>query len=411
MTSRSIQLLERGSPRVLTESEWVDLGLDEAEAALRGTGVLRLRTSGAYRVIEPTQFVGSISLPRRSLRVSPKWPKLFEELQGFVAKVPSKAIPDRTEATESQELASVEIGPRFVASLDEAATAGLPFAYENLDEATSLPRGRFLVRETIRGFASKGIDHRAWCRVARPKPAEGLPEVLSSAATLLRMSNLMKPRDALRLSTLMEGLLLETVPVETSGAIASAHAIVERYAEWPELCDTMRLAVQILEGEREVWHLQLQLRYGSASFCNMDRLWELAIHEGLSRSRGTGVDVAFHPYQGEKQTLFSDGGPDIDPDVVVFADGRPRLVVDAKYSDASTFVADDVYQVLAYARRLKADGAVLVYTTTGASWRMLIGNSEDGVRVEALGIDVERSSRDLVRSLRESLLGYGLKTR
>jgi 5-methylcytosine-specific restriction endonuclease McrBC regulatory subunit McrC len=88
--------------------------------------------------------------------------------------------------------------------------------------------------------------------------------------------------------------------------------------------------------------------------------------------------------RGKKTLLYSDGGPDIDPDIVIYSEGSPQIVVDAKDFATSGADAAGVYQVNSYARHLKVRDAGLFYLAVEQDWSDSFG--DESIRIHAFGI-------------------------
>ena len=98
---------------------------------------------------------------------------------------------------------------------------------------------------------------------------------------------------------------------------------------------------------------------------DMERVFERYVTQGVVAAfrRCGPFDVSVQPLYRANQPVA--GQPDIQlrPDVVIHGDGRPLLVVDAKWKRllGSPLVTPDLYQVLAYCTTLPVRRALLVY--------------------------------------------------
>ncbi len=94
------------------------------------------------------------------------------------------------------------------------------------------------------------------------------------------------------------------------------------------------------------------------------------------------------------------------PDLLLEKDGRPILVLDAKWKRlaGTPLVTADVYQMLAYCTALGVTRAVLVYPgSRDRAWTYQLARSPVGVAVRTLRV---RGSRDACgRSLRGLVRG------
>jgi 5-methylcytosine-specific restriction endonuclease McrBC regulatory subunit McrC len=140
----------------------------------------------------------------------------------------------------------------------------------------------------------------------------------------------------------------------------------------------------VLLGESTVWNYYNEDNAGRSRFCDMDLLWEQAVYNMVKLiCIGTDLNPVFHPFAGSTRLLLEDGARTIDPDIVVFSPLAP-IVVDAKYSIASSANNADIYQMLAYLRSIDARCAVLVYLGDH-EWTEVIGKDRDKLLV-AVGL-------------------------
>jgi 5-methylcytosine-specific restriction endonuclease McrBC regulatory subunit McrC len=130
----------------------------------------------------------------------------------------------------------------------------------------------------------------------------------------------------------------------------------------------------------------------------MEKLWEHAIQMLLQRQIAKDDDVvALHPMRQSAIQLFHDGGPKLDPDIIIYRGGTPFSVVDAKYSLASSPSADDVYQLTCYVSRFQADNGLLAYVAEDNQTILQpIGTLESGARLFACFISLDAFSKSRV---------------
>jgi hypothetical protein len=80
-----------------------------------------------------------------------------------------------------------------------------------------------------------------------------------------------------------------------------------------------------------------------------------------------------------------------------FEAGKPAMIIDAKYSDTEQPAAGDLYQLLCYVRRLKADIGVLVYLSSQSTWHSMVGRAEGNVAIAAGGASTHKTSQGLLQ--------------
>lgn len=397
MTGSYLGLTERGNVSVIPEREWQMYGLDEASTLLRRLGVIGEGYASGFRIIEPRQFVGHYRSSSCSIRIDPRRSELFEDLRRFVAVLPEKRRAAENSAEPDEQLHETDPAILFCFALEDAVQAGLPFLYRQVLVMSSNPRGRINFTETLRTFQSRGIRHKVVCGSSAREYDAQLTRVLSTVISLLRRDYSI-PNDLLSRMELL-ACLFEDAPIYSiPEAVNSTETLIGRYDDWAEVRRLLLLSQSILTNQQEVWDLQIPVAGGECRFCNMDRLWEIAVLTAFKRAWiGHTRMVEYHPYRGRKIMLFPDGGPEIDPDIVAFEEGKPKLVVDAKYSDAQEPSASDIYQLLSYARRLNADYGVLVYLSSHATWYSRIGTADGNVVISAGGASTVESSQGLLQ--------------
>lgn len=375
--------------------DWEASGLAEAAELLASRRVLRMRSSGPYRLLEPGQFVGRFRLAGRSIAVEPRLPRLFDALRDLVARPPAKVVPVMDAMRPATTPHALHPALAFAKALEDAVRDGLPAEYHRTEITTSRPRGRLLVSETLRTLHTRGLYHLTRSAVQTRRYDPRLCRIVRASTASLFAARNVPPQAAAILDRLS--------PLTEDGGAASVTAARElarelraEYAERPPVAELLRVAEEVLAEATVVWNLDQPLAGGDCRFCDMVSLWEHAIREALGVTCHGTERAELHSFRGASMRLFSDGGPTIDPDIVVYNHGTVAAVVDAKYSITKTWAADDVYQIAAYVRRTAAPLGVLVYVSPDEKWVQRVGHEANGAQILALGVPAEDAYAGLV---------------
>jgi len=388
LIDKSLRLIERGTPAIVSEADWQSLNLEEPCRVLIEKKIIGLKKVGGFQVIEPRQFVGHLRLPGRAITVSPSDKGLFTALHGFVTFAPEKIVISENKSAISTDVHPMDIALAFVKAFLEVVNVGLPFSYERRSVETTHPRGRLQVAQTLRSLHSHGISHRVVCSVAGKRYDKDLGSILATVASFLKTDyelpvHLWHQLDQLIALSGEDSRVLATVDAEQK--IVNKISV---YADQSVLVHLLEICQAIIFNERVVWDTEIPVLDGECRFCNMDRLWELAIWTALQKSRASSENdsTEFHPLSGSSLNLLTPGGPQIDPDIVVFRRGKPFMVIDAKYSETTTPSAADVYQIVCYAQRLKSIKGILIYLSQGENWFKHLGRTPEGIEIDAAGV-------------------------
>jgi 5-methylcytosine-specific restriction endonuclease McrBC regulatory subunit McrC len=330
--------------------------------------------------------------------------ELFASLHKFVASMPDKRLLAEEVQKPSTDLHILDPAVAFYKALSDTIDEGIPFIYERTTSTTSRPRGRVLFNETLRSLRTRGISHKVVCGFNVREFDVNLSDVVSTVASLLEAAHDVPPMIQLRISRLVD--LFGGQVLTTQQATEKANLLLEVYSDRNELARLLRICRSVLVGEQNVWDMEIPIAGGECRFCNMDRLWELAVWTAFKEASNDqeGLTVELHPFARAGMRLLTEGGPRIDPDVVIFEDGEPAVIVDAKYSESGSAVAGDVYQIVCYTQRVKAAKGVLVYLSDKGSWSTNLGRTEDGRVISAVGINGKSNvALDFVAAARNTL--------
>jgi hypothetical protein len=372
-----ISLRERGSPQVISRAEWARSSCGADANELARIGVVNIQQSGEYLLLEPKTLVGIFDSPRLRLEVVPKSPDLASELLRRL-----DGWRKRLDVDDPSRRGMIPDGRTLWNTFDYLLSCvhqeGLPWKYTTVTRVTSAPRGRINFRETISRLVARGITYKV---VA----SQQIRDYFASFAPALdavrrRISSLEVGDPALRsrvvrLIDLSGDFSIPADDLEAKDAFGQLSELEGR----PALLALCAFCQQVLAGED---HIRISQRIGSgiAEFVDMEKLWESAV-QMLFIQHHHAIDdkIVLHPLRGTGQTLFDDGGPKIDPDIVFYKGTKPVAVIDAKYSVATSPSAADVYQLSSYVSRMKCDIGVLAYVADGpATTTKKIGTLDDG---------------------------------
>lgn len=398
LIDRSILLIERGTPAIVAEADWQSLNLDEPCRILTEKKIIGLKKVGGFQIIEPRQFVGHLRLPGRAITVSPSDKELFTALHSFVTFPPEKTVISEDKSVRSKDVHLLDIALTFVKAFLEVVNVGLPFSYERRTLETTHPRGRLLVSQTLRSLHSHGISHRVVCSVAEKGYDKDLGSILKTVASFLKTDFDLPVHSWQQLDQLIALFGEDSQVLSMTDVEDTIMNEMNVYTDRAELVRLLEICQAIISNERVVWDTEIPVLDGECRFCNMDRLWELAIWTALRKSPASSENdsTEFHPLSRSDLNLLTPGGPKIDPDIVVFRSGRPLIVIDAKYSERTTPSAADVYQIVCYAQRLKANRGVLIYLSPGENWFRHLGRTSEEIEIDAAGVAITGVDVNLV---------------
>jgi 5-methylcytosine-specific restriction enzyme subunit McrC len=367
--------------------------LSHAEAAeVRATGLVDVvaeAEAGRWRLVAEAR-VGVAAGRDWEVRVRPRLavPRLFfllsyaldphgwKDLQAEFA-----AAPDLVEA----------IASGFALHALRAVERGLLRGYVGVEERSRVPRGRIRFSDQIARSASLPLP----IEVSYDDYTADVVEnriLKSAAAVLLRMPRVpaLARRRLLGLRALLDEVSFLARPREVE--MPAMTRLNEGYRP------ALRLAELILRAS------SLDAEHGtlasSAFVFDMNRVFE----DFLS----TALREALQPHGGEVRLQLS-GSLDrerrlaIRPDVVWFAEGRPRAVIDAKHKALRLegVPNPDAYQMLAYCTALRLCQGYLVYAKDGgeAAGDITVEHAACEIRVRTL--DVELSPELLLDQVAE----------
>jgi hypothetical protein len=243
-----------------------------------------------------------------------------------------------------------------------------------------------MMSETIRTLVSRGIKHRAITKVRASVTVPCVESLLTTIVDLLRLRYDLTKRQLM----LMDGIasfLGECKRLPIKEALSVCDEIEKVYQDWPDITEAIRMSRLFLTGVDAAWTERIDGDYGQSTFCDMDRLWELAcchiVEEACDRP---GLRAVLHPLAGARYPLMEVGAKFIDPDIVVYRHSSAFAIFDAKYSESKSAASPDVYQMLAYCRRLRSPMGVLVYLGD-ENWSEVVGRDGD-MTLLAVGISI-----------------------
>lgn len=337
-----------------------------------------------YRVT-PAGHVGVIVAPRCRLVIHPKIPlaNVFYLLDPLA---PATAAADAVTAVAGNEMIAFLAG-RLAQLLTERAAAGLHRGYVENEAEGPFLHGRLDVAAQLReAVARKDRLHSRHDDFTAGVPCNQVPR--ATAERLLASPLLPEGvRDMLRRglqgfagvrSLVPEPLALGRVP-----------------PGYQPLLDLCRLLLEGLQpGE------QAGPTPAPAFLFDMERIFEHYVTRGLAAALPDGT-VSIQATHTVNRPVA--GQPDVTmrPDLTVDRDGRPVVVVDAKWKrlPGAAGVTDDLYQVLAYCTALGATRAVLVYPGRRAR-RWDYSFEQTPIRVTLHALQVVGTPEACTRSLR-----------
>jgi hypothetical protein len=379
-----ILLTQRGSPAVLSRQcydlHWVD-GLE----TLVAHRIIRVERRTDYVLIHPNQYVGSARCAGRRLLIQPKYPELLFQLRrNFPLQKRDVSLEGFDPAREHKETSDFAV--RFMAALSEVINNGIPFSYEKRRFEGSSLLGSLDIGQTIRLFASKGINHRAVTRRSVKVADSATIDIVWRATDVLRDFSVLSTEEEGRLDAMLTAIGPRGRELSLFEAMSHVGSVLLTFQDRPDLIDLAECCSDLFAHNRTDADIEAAIGSVSFSFTDVDALWERAVHQAIQQSVSPlGWEARLHPLRAASFRMFGDGGPDVDPDVLTYGGGGAVVMaVDAKDFTQKTAEASGVYQVTAYARALRASSGVLVYLADNEDWTEEFGDQE--VRIFATGV-------------------------
>jgi 5-methylcytosine-specific restriction enzyme subunit McrC len=380
--TRTLSLSERG--RRLVRLDPLDVAFLRT-LPRRWLRLERVGSRGRY-LLTVGGIAGTLDAPTCRLTIAPKVPLstlwLLLDAETPPATTPTPTGPDVADAILDT------LAGGFLFHLARLVTRGLHRGYREEPLAAPLLQGRLDLPTQLRhGPGRPEVLHQVHDAFTADIPCNQLQRSALDALLALPRLSLADRTEAERLSR----SLADVSPLPP-GAWMAPHATPPDYA--PAL-DAARLLLAGLAPAPGIGH-------GVVFVVEMERLFERWLLRALEGAAPPGVVVE----PQARRVLRGAEGPSlvVQPDALVFHDGTPVRVIDAKWKrpPRSRAHRSDLYQVLAYAETLAVPEAILVYpgrrtrrvdyplTRRGTQVRVWTLRLEDGARVvrELLGSNV-----------------------
>lgn len=393
----SIKLTERGSPEVISKEQWIASGCGDDLERLATFGAIKLTQSGDHLIASPKALVGVFNSPRLKVQILSKKPELTHRIVEIVEGW-KKKVKEINRVSLSDLSKENSLWKSFENLLLEVLREGLPWQYTRATKKTSGPSGKILFKETINKLMTRGINHQVFCEMQEREYSDSLVMGLQAVR---RFADIIEPeRSAVRSRVLR----LISIFGESSSVVSEEKAIkvfkdMMLYEGRPSLYLLCEFCIKLLQNNSN-YKLFSNVGSGMAEFVDLEKLWENAVQVALqSELSEEYADVVLHPLRTNVKYLFVDGGPKIDPDIMVFAEEGQLAVVDAKYKIEKHPLADDIYQLTSYMTCLNCRLGILVYvSSTDESKVKFIGTLEDGRKIFALfmALDIFESGKGLL---------------
>jgi 5-methylcytosine-specific restriction enzyme subunit McrC len=331
---------------------------------------------------------GVVVAPCCRLVIRPKIPlnNLFFLLDPLT---PEPAAADRTAGVAGDEVLDFLAG-QLACRLAARAAAGLHRGYRERREDGPFLHGRLDVQAQLR--EAPGRKEQLHCLFDDFTADVPCNRVLRATVECLIASPLVgdRVRAALRrCRPALEGVRAALPVPEEWERLTGAHLP----ADYPPLLDLCRLLLDGLAPAEASGPVR-----APAFLLDMERVWERYVTRAVEAAfagspAGISVQVAHEAGRDDR------GRPVVmRPDVTVDRDGRPAVVVDAKWKRPGRRApAEDLYQVLAYCTALGANRAVLVYPGRRDRVRDCVFERSP-VRVTVRALRVEGSREACARS-------------
>ena len=301
---------------------------------------------GVYR-LTPRGCAGVVAAPTRRLVIRPKIP--LQNLY-FLLDPDDPAAASRDETAPAPGLEVLDfLAGRLARLLAERAAAGLRRGYRERAEEGPFLHGRVDVPAQLRqGPGRKDRLHGLRDDFTADVPCNQAPK---ATAERLLASALLGGRVREALAQALRGFEEVEAGSPTPAVFAAAEA--DRLAEgYGPLLDLSRLLADALGPGDAAGPTACP-----AFLLDMERVFERYVTRGVTAAFADGGWTA-----AAQQTHVVAPGVEMRPDVTVYRDGRPALVVDAKWKrPAGAPATADLYQMLAYCTALGVGRAMLVY--------------------------------------------------
>jgi 5-methylcytosine-specific restriction enzyme subunit McrC len=388
----TVELTERVTRTCRLAPEDVDFLLASHRAHLT---LVPTHEPGRYR-LTPKGYVGTVVALRCRLLIRPKIP--LENLCHLLdADGPVGVTEDRTAARAGADLLDL-LAARLARLMDERSAAGLHRAYVERAERGPFVQGRLDIPAQLRdGGAAREKVHCRYEDFTADVPCNQVPR---GTAELVLRSPLLGEAARRALGLALRGFGGVSVPPPGPGTFeaAAADRLVDAYRPLLDLC---RLLAESLAPGRESGDTACP-----AFLLDMERVFESYCVRGLAAvlAGQQGAAIAVQPLFRASRPAA--GGPDLwmRPDFTLHRDGRPAVVVDAKWK-RSPQVRADFNQVLGYCAALGFPRGVLVYPgRADRAWDYNLSRDGLAVRIQTLRVvgtraACRRSLRRLARSV------------
>lgn len=319
----------------------------------RHLGLVPTSEHGVFAVT-PRGFVGAIRAPHCRLTIRPKIP-----LRNFFLMLDSSSrIPESGDGLQAEPgMETLDfLASRLAHLLQERAAAGLHHAYVERAVQGHAIQGRLDMPAQLRhSTVRKDVLHSRCEELTADVPCNQLPK---ATAELILRSPL--------LGDLVRGALLHALRafagITSPPLDANSFAAVELTrltAAYRPLLEVCRLIVESFGSG-----LDGQARDFPSFLLDMERVFEGYVTQTVTAAfAGSACRIETQPSYRIPCSLAEQPDLLLRPDVVVRRDGKPVLIVDAKWKTCrgTPIVGDDVHQALAYAIALAAPRVGLVY--------------------------------------------------
>jgi hypothetical protein len=391
---RVIAMVERGPPRHITSSDWGALNLEAPMSSLEANHVVRLYRGESGVLVVPGNHVGELCVSGATIRVAPKSPRLHQAMERLALRAKQLEIATTRSQTTDEEGPLPDVEGAFIRALRTCVADGIPWEYARREESTSFPRGHLNFGASLRRHWTRGAMHRVVTALSYRQQLVDFARVVRAAHSCLGRDPSRAPASYSDAFRLIEAFTWTEPFPAAEHAVEAARTLIERSGLLSLAArDLAARSLDLLLREDILGSRVWIVPGGVARFQNLERLWERCVQRLVACSplAPPGTQTTFHGLTGLSLRLFADGGPVLDPDVVVARPPAVIAVADAKYKrlDDAQARAGDLYQLTAYVRRTNASVGALVHFDDEAEIAAAVGTTPEGAVIATFSLTPE----------------------